>query len=207
VQCTTSVLIDDGDDGETPRLLFTLEHVVHDGRKGRHGAYNVASQRLEFVGGQVEQIRVGSGSINADGGVSLVMARFGNDVTPPGRMPGENAMKANERMARRGYERRQARKQLDGLHHAMGLATPPRALELVGDAAVTEHGQALEAERGAHAVAEESLTSNAIVGFDSNARVQIEAERLKCDRTSPAHGAVKQRARAIRALGSGRCDG
>lgn len=44
-----AVLVDEGDAGEVPRLLFTLEHVVQDGRKGRHGTYNVASQRLEFV--------------------------------------------------------------------------------------------------------------------------------------------------------------
>ena len=44
-----AVLVDEGDDGTTPRLLFTLEHEVKDGRKGRHGSYNVVSQRLEFV--------------------------------------------------------------------------------------------------------------------------------------------------------------
>ena len=44
-----SVLVDDNDDGTTPRLLFTLEHVIRDGRKGRRGLYNVVSQRLEFV--------------------------------------------------------------------------------------------------------------------------------------------------------------
>jgi SNF2 family DNA or RNA helicase len=44
-----AILIDDNDLGTTCRLLFTLEHVIRDGRKGRHGAYNVVSQRLEFV--------------------------------------------------------------------------------------------------------------------------------------------------------------
>jgi hypothetical protein len=44
-----AILIDDNDQGTTPRLLFTLEHVIRDGRKGRHGTYNVVSQRLEFV--------------------------------------------------------------------------------------------------------------------------------------------------------------
>ncbi len=44
-----TILIDDNDQGTTPRLLFTLEHAIRDGRKGRHGAYNVVSQRLEFV--------------------------------------------------------------------------------------------------------------------------------------------------------------
>jgi SNF2 family DNA or RNA helicase len=44
-----AVLIDDNDEGTASRLLFTLEHVVRDGRKGRHGAYNIVSQRLEFV--------------------------------------------------------------------------------------------------------------------------------------------------------------
>jgi len=44
-----AILIDDGDEGTVCRLLFTLEHVIRDGRKGRQGAYNVVSQRLEFV--------------------------------------------------------------------------------------------------------------------------------------------------------------
>ncbi|WP_437799218.1 helicase-related protein [Sorangium sp. So ce693] len=44
-----TVLVDDADGGVVPRLLFTLEHAVQDGRKGRHGTYNVVSQRLEFV--------------------------------------------------------------------------------------------------------------------------------------------------------------
>lgn len=44
-----AVLVDENDPGTAPRLLFTLEHVVQDGRKGRHGTYNVVSQRLEFV--------------------------------------------------------------------------------------------------------------------------------------------------------------
>ncbi|MCC6523418.1 MAG: DUF3883 domain-containing protein [Polyangiaceae bacterium] len=44
-----AILIDDADDSLSPRLLFTLEHVVQDGRKGRSGTYNVVSQRLEFV--------------------------------------------------------------------------------------------------------------------------------------------------------------
>ncbi|MEI7894189.1 MAG: DEAD/DEAH box helicase, partial [Myxococcales bacterium] len=44
-----AVLVDEADDGVSARLLFTLEHVVQDGRKGRQGTYNVVSQRLEFV--------------------------------------------------------------------------------------------------------------------------------------------------------------
>ena len=44
-----AVLVDEADEGTQPRLLFTLEHVVQDGRKGRLGTYNVVSQRLEFV--------------------------------------------------------------------------------------------------------------------------------------------------------------
>ncbi len=39
-----TILIDDNDQGTEPRLLFTLEHVVRDGRKGRHGVYNVVSR-------------------------------------------------------------------------------------------------------------------------------------------------------------------
>ncbi len=44
-----TILVDEADEGTTPRLLFTLEHVIRDGRKGRRGTYNVVSQRLEFV--------------------------------------------------------------------------------------------------------------------------------------------------------------
>jgi SNF2 family DNA or RNA helicase len=44
-----TILIDENDQGTAPRLLFTLEHVIRDGRKGRHGTYNVVSQRLDFV--------------------------------------------------------------------------------------------------------------------------------------------------------------
>ncbi|MBK7583791.1 MAG: DUF3883 domain-containing protein [Myxococcales bacterium] len=44
-----AILVDDGDEGIVPRMLFTLEHTLQDGRKGRHGTYNVISQRLEFV--------------------------------------------------------------------------------------------------------------------------------------------------------------
>ncbi len=44
-----AILIDDSDEGTVCRLLFTLEHVVRDGRKGRQGTFNVVSQRLEFV--------------------------------------------------------------------------------------------------------------------------------------------------------------
>jgi superfamily II DNA or RNA helicase len=44
-----AILVDDNDPGVTPRILFTLEHVIRDGRKGRHGEYNVVSQRLEFI--------------------------------------------------------------------------------------------------------------------------------------------------------------
>ncbi|MCA9772572.1 MAG: DUF3883 domain-containing protein, partial [Myxococcales bacterium] len=44
-----TILIDDADEGVVPRILFTLEHIIHDGRRGRRGTYNVVSQRLEFV--------------------------------------------------------------------------------------------------------------------------------------------------------------
>jgi hypothetical protein len=44
-----TILIDDNDQGTAPRLLFTVEHVIRDGRKGRRGTYNVVSQRLEFI--------------------------------------------------------------------------------------------------------------------------------------------------------------
>ena len=44
-----AVLIDPEDLGDAPRLLFYLEHAVHDGRKGRNGDYQTISKRLDFV--------------------------------------------------------------------------------------------------------------------------------------------------------------
>ena len=44
-----AVLVDETDDGEAPRALFYLEHAVQDGRTGRDGRQQVASQRLQFV--------------------------------------------------------------------------------------------------------------------------------------------------------------
>lgn len=44
-----SVLVDETDDGTTPRLLVYLEHAIRDGRTVRSGEPRVVSQRLQFV--------------------------------------------------------------------------------------------------------------------------------------------------------------
>ncbi|MCB9746497.1 MAG: DUF3883 domain-containing protein [Alphaproteobacteria bacterium] len=44
-----AVLIDDEDPGDQPRLLFTLEHAVRDGRRTRDGQLQVISKRLQFL--------------------------------------------------------------------------------------------------------------------------------------------------------------
>src|SRR5690606_32372005 len=44
-----SVLIDDADAGETPRLLVYFEHAIRDGRSTRSGEPRTISQRLQFV--------------------------------------------------------------------------------------------------------------------------------------------------------------
>ena len=44
-----AVLVDAADPSETPRLLFFLEHAVHDGRRSRDGAFLTISKRLQFI--------------------------------------------------------------------------------------------------------------------------------------------------------------
>lgn len=44
-----TVLVDDTDDGDEPRVLVMLEHAVADGRPGRDAPHTVASRRFEFV--------------------------------------------------------------------------------------------------------------------------------------------------------------
>ena len=44
-----AILVDDSDPSETPRLLFYLEHAVHDGRRGRDGNFLTISKRLQFI--------------------------------------------------------------------------------------------------------------------------------------------------------------
>ena len=43
------VLVDDADDGRTPRLLVYLEHAIRDGRTAKSGEPRVVSQRLQFI--------------------------------------------------------------------------------------------------------------------------------------------------------------
>ncbi len=44
-----AVLVDEADASETPRILFYLEHEIHDGRRGRDGDFLTISKRLQFV--------------------------------------------------------------------------------------------------------------------------------------------------------------
>jgi SNF2 family DNA or RNA helicase len=44
-----SVLVDEIDDGETPRVLVYLEHAIRDGVRVRDGDYRVVSRRFDFV--------------------------------------------------------------------------------------------------------------------------------------------------------------
>ena len=44
-----AVLVDEADPGDTPRLLFYLEHAVQDGRRDRNGDLLTISKRLQFV--------------------------------------------------------------------------------------------------------------------------------------------------------------
>ena len=44
-----AILIDNLDDGENPRVLFYLEHVIQDGHEDRAGNRRVISKRLQFV--------------------------------------------------------------------------------------------------------------------------------------------------------------
>ncbi len=44
-----AVLVDDRDNGEEPRILFALEHVIKDGGRGLGGEARVVSQRMLYV--------------------------------------------------------------------------------------------------------------------------------------------------------------
>jgi len=44
-----AVLVDEGDAGTEPRILFALEHGLQDGRKNRHGQQQLISNRLQFL--------------------------------------------------------------------------------------------------------------------------------------------------------------
>jgi len=44
-----AVLVDEGDDGETPRALVYLEHSIRDARITNHGQRRVISRRMQFV--------------------------------------------------------------------------------------------------------------------------------------------------------------
>jgi superfamily II DNA or RNA helicase len=58
-----SVLVDEHDLGEDPRLLFYLDHAVQDGRRGRNGSFEIVSRRLAFV-------EVGPDGVFRDAGVA-----------------------------------------------------------------------------------------------------------------------------------------
>ena len=76
-----------------------------------------------------------------------------DDVRAKGRVRSEDAVKTDERMARRRDEGAKASQELEGSHDAVGAAAL-RSIDSVGDAAVFEQAEALEAERRAGAVAE-----------------------------------------------------
>jgi superfamily II DNA or RNA helicase len=44
-----AVLVDERDLGTEPRMLFCLEHGLHDGRRNRHGQQQLISNRLQFL--------------------------------------------------------------------------------------------------------------------------------------------------------------
>jgi hypothetical protein len=44
-----TVLIDDADDGDTPRALLYLEHSIRDARTDAHGTARIVSRRFEFI--------------------------------------------------------------------------------------------------------------------------------------------------------------
>ncbi len=44
-----AVLVDDGDHGETPRVLFTLEHAIQEGSRGSEDDARIISQRMLYV--------------------------------------------------------------------------------------------------------------------------------------------------------------
>lgn len=58
-----AVLVDEHDTGETPRLLFYLEHAVRDGRPLRSGETQIVSRRMQFV-------EIGSDGIYRDAGAA-----------------------------------------------------------------------------------------------------------------------------------------
>ena len=44
-----SVLVDEADEGDEPRVLMYLEHAIQDGRRDRNGNRRTASRRLQFI--------------------------------------------------------------------------------------------------------------------------------------------------------------
>jgi len=44
-----AILVDESDDGDTPRLLVMLDHTLRDGRRGRDGQLLTVSRKLQFV--------------------------------------------------------------------------------------------------------------------------------------------------------------
>jgi SNF2 family DNA or RNA helicase len=55
-----AVLVDENDPGDTPRLLFYVQHAVQDSRRTRAGGFQVVSERLHFLevpsGGEVRTV-------------------------------------------------------------------------------------------------------------------------------------------------------
>ena len=91
-------------------------------------------------------------------------------------MRGKDAVEAHEWVTRGRDEGAESRQKLNRAQHAMRLVAA-RFFDLVRDAAVREHAEALEAQRGSSAVAQQSLAAFTVRRRDGNAGVNVEAAR------------------------------
>ena len=94
----------------------------------------------------------------------------------------EHTSEAQQRVAGRWNDRRDAGEEGDGLEDEVRGAVAARLAEEVGDAAIGQAREALEAERGPRAVSQEALEPVAIAGPHGDAGMDVEAEGLGCPR-------------------------
>jgi hypothetical protein len=83
-------------------------------------------------------------------------------------------MESYERVARWGYKRGKPGQELNRLHHSVSLSAPWLA-DGVRHSAVGQYTQALEAQRGAGALAKKPLPAFTIAPRNDDARVRVEA--------------------------------
>ncbi len=102
----------------------------------------------------------------------------GHDLPPPRRARREDAMVANERVARGRDERGEARQELERRHDAGLGPLSAELLHAVGDAAAGQETEALERERRARAVAAEAFATEVVPGFDTDAGLHVEAVEI-----------------------------